>query len=156
MGKKTDLGGRPTSYKPEYADLAYKYCLLGAIDEQLAEFFEVTKKTIYNWKDNHPEFLHSIKKGKDEADATVAEKLFHRATGYSHEEDKIFCTNGISTVVPTIKHYPPDTGAAIFWLKNRAGWKDQQHVKNDNTVRGTVTFTQADADEMDAEIEDEC
>ena len=43
-------GGRPTAYKPEYVEQAYNYCLLGAIDVQLANFFRVTEKTINTWK----------------------------------------------------------------------------------------------------------
>ena len=31
----------------------------------------------------------------------------------------MFCYEGQVIVEPTIKHYPPDTTAAIFWLKNR-------------------------------------
>ncbi|SDY78195.1 hypothetical protein [Nitrosomonas sp. Nm33] len=38
--------GRPTSYRPEYAEQAYKLCLLGATDKQLAEFFNVVESTI--------------------------------------------------------------------------------------------------------------
>jgi len=30
--------GRPTNYHPEYAEQAYKLCLLGATDEQLGDF----------------------------------------------------------------------------------------------------------------------
>lgn len=32
-------------------------------------YFEVTEATITNWKTDHPDFLQSIKKGKNEADA---------------------------------------------------------------------------------------
>lgn len=56
--------GRPTYFKEEYVELAYKYCLLGATDKDLAQFFEVTETTINNWKNDHPEFFESIKKGK--------------------------------------------------------------------------------------------
>ena len=31
--------GRPTKYRAEYNDMAYKLTLLGAIDEELAMFF---------------------------------------------------------------------------------------------------------------------
>lgn len=68
--------------------------------------------------------------GKGAADAAVASKLFHRATGYEHPEDDIRAVNGEIVITPTIKHYPPDTTAAIFWLKNRqpAKWRDKQEV----------------------------
>lgn len=126
--------GRPSKYKPEYADQAMKFCLLGATDKQLAEFFEVDEATINRWKNSHSEFCASVKKGKDEADAVVAESLFNRAKGYSHAEDKIFCTNGEVTVVPTTKHYPPDATSAIFWLKNRqkSNWRDRHEVTGED------------------------
>lgn len=34
------MAGRPTKYKPEYAEQASKLCALGATDAQLADFFE--------------------------------------------------------------------------------------------------------------------
>lgn len=122
--------GRPTKYKKEYSELAYKFCLLGATDEQLAGFLDVDVATVNRWKIAHPEFRESIKDGKERADAEIAEALFHRAKGYSHPEDKIFNQNGIPLIVPTVKHYPPDTAAAFIWLKNRASWKDKQEVEH--------------------------
>lgn len=119
--------GRPTSYKPEYAQQAFKLCLLGATDAKLADFFGVAEQTINAWKKDNPDFLESLKDGKKQADAQVANSLYQRAIGYSHAEDKIFNHNGVPLVVPTIKRYPPDTTAAIFWLKNRdkQNWRDK-------------------------------
>lgn len=57
--------GRPTKYKHEYAEQAYKLCLLGAIDEEIAIFFDVDVATINRWKNDFPEFCESIKKGKN-------------------------------------------------------------------------------------------
>lgn len=120
-------GGRPTLYKDEYAEKAFKLCLLGANDKQIADFFEVSEDTVNEWKKIHPQFSESLKRGKDEADAVIAQSLYHRAKGYYHPEDKIFNDDGQAMVVPTIKHYPPDTTACIFWLKNRqkAAWRDK-------------------------------
>ena len=119
---------RPTDYKEEYNALAYKYCLLGATDKKLADFFGVTEQTINNWKKDHPVFFESIKRGKEIADAEIAEALFHRAKGYSHPDVHISNYQGIITKTDITKHYPPDTGAAFIWLKNRAGWTDKQAV----------------------------
>ena len=122
------MAGRLTDYKEEYEEQAYKLCLLGATDKEMADFFDVCEATINNWKIQYPAFLESLKNGKVKADAEVAKSLYHRALGYKHLEDKIFCTNGEVTTVETTKHYPPDTAAAFIWLKNRAGWKDKQEV----------------------------
>lgn len=121
--------GQPTAYKPEYCALATKFCLLGADDDDLARMFDVSVATINNWKLAHPEFLESIKAGKDIADAEVSSKLYHRAKGYSHNAVKIVADakTGAEHIVPYVEHYPPDTAACIFWLKNRqrAKWRDK-------------------------------
>ena len=128
-------GGRPTKYRPEYALQAEKLCKLGLTDKEMAGFFEVSEQTINTWKHQYPEFLESLKDGKTMADAEVASKLFHRATGYEHPEDDIRAVNGVITITPMVKHYPPDTTAAIFWLKNRqpALWRDKREDPGDDT-----------------------
>jgi len=124
----TNLGGRPTKYDPAYCEQAEKLAKLGATDKEIADFFEVSEQTLNAWKHAHPEFLESLKKGKEIADAEVASKLFHRATGYEHEEVHVSNYQGEITLTPLVKHYPPDTTAAIFWLKNRqrTKWRDKQ------------------------------
>lgn len=120
-------------YKDDYAKQAEKLCLLGATDDDLADFFEVDVRTISRWKIVHDEFCQALKVGKDKADDMVERSLYQRALGYTHDEDKVFNNNGESMIVPTKKHYPPDTTAAIFWLKNRRKevWRDR--VENDHT-----------------------
>lgn len=138
-------GGAPSKYKEEYADQGYKLCLLGFTDTQMAEFWEVCEATINNWKIEHPEFLESIKKGKAIADADVAVSLHSRAMGYSHPEDKILSnpTNpNEPIIVPTTKHYPPDTTACAIWLNNRQRgyWSQKPHEQ-------LTTDVDADIDE---------
>lgn len=127
--KKKSTAGAKTKYKKEYDKLAFNYCLLGSTDVEMANFFGVTEKTLNNWKHEHGSFFQSIKAGKEEADANVAKALYHRACGYSHKEDKIFNDNGKALVVETVKHYPPDTAAAINWLGNRQRNKWQRDPK---------------------------
>jgi len=142
--------GRPTKYEEAYAEQAFKLCLLGSTDVQLADFFEVTESTINKWKIDYPEFSESLKKGKNEADAKVAESLYNRALGYSHPEDKIFNANGEEMIVPTTKHYPPDTSAGIFWLKNRQ--KDKWRDKQEREVDITLSVSDMSSEAIDARI----
>lgn len=123
--------GRPTKYKEEYAELAYKFCLLGATNEKLARCFDVAVSTIDKWIAEIEPFSGAVKAGREEADCNVASSLYHRACGYSHKEEKVFNNAGEIVTHETIKHYPPDTAAAFIWLKNRAGWTDRKEIEHD-------------------------
>lgn len=127
-------GGRPSTYVPAYADTAKKLCELGATDIEVAEFFDVDVRTVYRWKGLHPEFCQALKAGKDAADDRVERSLYHRALGYSHDAVKIFVHGEKEHVVPYVEHYPPDTTAAIFWLKNRR--REQWRDKVDHELTG--------------------
>lgn len=123
--------GRKSSYKEEYSNQALKLCLLGATDKELAEFFSVSEQTLNKWKKDFPEFLESLKKGKSIADANVASKLYNRAIGYDCKATKFATLEGkVTDSIEYIEHYPPDTTAAIFWLKNRQPekWRDRKEV----------------------------
>jgi hypothetical protein len=132
ISESVNLGGRPTKYDPRLNDLVFKFCLLGATDRQIADFIGVTETTINNWKIEHPLFFESIQRGKLQADANVANALYHRALGYSHEAVKIFQFDGETLEHKYTEHYPPDTAAAFIWLKNRRPkqWRDRSEVTN--------------------------
>lgn len=112
-------GGRPSKYNAQLADQAKELCKLGATIAQLSDAFKVTQSTIKLWAVQHEEFSASLKLGRDVADDRVEQSLYHRAMGYSHEESDIRVINNQIVITPITKHYPPDTTACIFWLKNR-------------------------------------
>ena len=137
MAPETDAperhpGGRPPKYDPSFAEQARKLCNLGATDAEIANFFEVSVRTIYSWKLQHDEFLQALKRGKDEYDDLVEKRLFSRAVGYSQDAVKIFMPAGADEPVyaPYTEHVPPDVTAAIFWLKNRRPdqWRDRKEL----------------------------
>jgi hypothetical protein len=136
-------GGRPTKYSSEFDEQARKLCLLGATDEELAEFFEVDVATIYRWKNEHEEFCEAIKDGKVKADAEIGERLHQRASGFEWDEEvpikvkEVYYENGKREsevehveMVTVHKVVPPDPTSAIFWLKNRRpqNWRDKSEV----------------------------
>ena len=123
--------GRKSEYRIEYADQALKLCLLGATDKELSEFFSVSEQTLNKWKKDYPEFLESLKKGKNIADANVASRLYNRAIGYNCKATKFATSNGKITDSKELKNLsPPPPPAAIFWLKNRQPekWRDKKEV----------------------------
>lgn len=136
LGNKNSVGnkggtGIDSHFKPEYVDLAYKYCLLGADQAKLAEFFGCHLNTITNWKKEYPDFEDAISRGGVRADAEIAHALYHRAKGYQHEDVEIKVVDKGIVEVPIIKQYPPDTHAAKMWLMNRRPdkWKDSTQTE---------------------------
>lgn len=146
-------GGRPSSYKPEYAKHAEKLAALGATDIEVADFFQVDVRTVYRWKHDYPEFCQSLNVGKDKADERVINSLFQKAVGYEQDAVKIFMPAGANEPVyaPYREKIAPDTTAAIFWLKNRrpGDWRDKQdidHTSSDKSMSPTQILLVAPSD----------
>lgn len=101
---------------------AYKLCLLGATNKDLARYFEVTEQCIDNWlRGDKPGFRDAVQAGRDYADANVAKALYRRATGYSYPATKIFYDreHGQVVTVNYTEFLPPDVAAARHWLMVR-------------------------------------
>jgi len=111
--------GRKGAYREDHPKRAYKLSLLGLTDNDLAVAFGVHPTTIDYWKQHHPEFMQAVRRGKEEADTNVAQALYQKAIGYSHKDTYLTIYKGKIISKEITKHYPPDTTACIFWLKNR-------------------------------------
>lgn len=111
--------------------MAFAQAQNGATEVQIAEYLQVDVKTLYAFREKHPDFLQAIKLGKEIYDSQVEQMLGQRACGFVTYED-VICKD--ETVVRLEKKMPPDTAAAIFWLKNRRPreWKDQPIEVNHN------------------------
>lgn len=94
---------RQSDYKPEFAELARNYCLLGATEGELGPLLGVTDRTVRNWKKKHPEFAEAIEMGTMKPNARVVGKLFDE------------CMSGNITAI-------------IWWTKNKMGWRDRTDV----------------------------
>lgn len=143
-------GGRPSSYKKEFVAQAAKLAALGATDADMANFFEVALSTFSLWKVKHQEFSEALKGAKEVADVRVETALYNRAMGYSHEDTDVRVVDGAVVMTPMIKHYPPDTTAAIFWLKNRKPeeWRDKRDIEHS----GSVQYSDMTEDELERRI----
>lgn len=138
-------------YNPEYHDdWAWSLAIRGATDQDIADAFGVSRRTVIRWRQDHESFAEAIERGKSGADAKIERTLYNRAIGYDYTEKENIIEmdkNGnpkpvkIKTVT---KHMPADVGAMCFWLKNRAPdeWADRP--------QGTMEIE--DTDDTDAEI----
>lgn len=133
------LGGNPSKYSVEYLKDVEVLARHGATTREIAQFLGVTEQTFYNWLHAHPELVIAHKLGKEMSDDRVVRSLYNRAVGYSFDSEKVFQFQGNEVRVPTVEHIPPDTNAALFWLKNRRPkeWRDRTEV--DQTVTHTLS-----------------
>lgn len=111
--------GRPSKLTDAITEQVAKIAKLGATEREIAEIIGVDAATIWRWKEASEPFRNALKLGKSEPDDRVERSLFWRAVGYSHDDVDIRVVNGEVVITPIVKHYPPDTVACIFWLKNR-------------------------------------
>lgn len=112
-------GGRPTKYDPQYARIAEVMCRGGATDVELAEAFDVTVQTLYNWRARHPEFLEATRASKEAFDERIERSFAQRAAGYDYTAEKILVVGGRIYRVQITEHVPADVRAAYLWLRNR-------------------------------------
>ena len=113
--------GRPSKYRHEYNEVARRMFLLwkDCTDEKLGEVLGVCERTIHYWKQQYPEFLQSVRKGKELADAEVANGMYTRAVGYDADTETVVVVDGKIIIQNVKRHFPPDVSAAKFWLMNR-------------------------------------
>ena len=131
----------------------------GLTDEQIAGNMGISRSTLNEWKGRFPAISDALKKGKEVADIQVENALFKRACGYDYEEERlqpIFDPETGETVLRSAgiirKHQPPDTTAAIFWLKNRRPnqWRDGKNMEvNHGIPKGDYQIIIGPYDEMD-------
>lgn len=102
--------GRPTDYKEAYCEEVVNFMAQGYSLTAFAGEIGVSRQTITNWMDAHPEFLASVKKGKAKCARWWEDFARGAATGELQGK-------GAATI-------------SIFGLKNMApdDWADKQQV----------------------------
>ena len=87
----------------------------GLTHEQIAAALGISHDTLYKRKAKYTEFSDAIKEGQGKGLAQVSNALFEQALG-------------------------GNTSAAIFYMKNRAGWKDKQEFSGDKENPLNIMF----------------
>lgn len=133
--------GRKTKFDEKMVAEVEALTEKGLTDKEISERYNVTVRTVHNWKKKYPEFFHSLKKGKEIADNNVIKSLYHRAMGYSHPEIIVSNYRGEITKTLVVKHYPPDPTSMIFWLCNRKpeDWKSVNKERTQENPNTPVT-----------------
>ena len=111
--------GARISYDPNvHPGIIQRLALAGLTQDSIAASLGVHRSTLRSWMDRHEEVDHAIRFGSDLADAEVVRSLYDQAVGWIDKE--------------TGRRKGVNVTAAIFWLKNRCGWRSEPLVQ-DNT-----------------------
>lgn len=144
------------TYKSKYQDWLTEDSLIrieswardGLTDEQISKNMGISYSTFRVWKDKYSTISASLKKGKEPVDYQVENALLKRALGYEYEEttsviEKDDDGNQVTKVTRHKKQLPPDTTAAIFWLKNRKPdvWRKMAPIFSDKAEKELEKLT---------------
>lgn len=146
--------GRPSEFSEEKVRFAVVLAGFGATDAEISSGIGISREALSQWREKHPEFADALKNAKEVADNEVEKSLFQRAKGYSHPDTHFATVDGKVVATPTVKHYPPDTTACIFWLKNRRAdrWRDVWKHEHSGPNGGPIQVEQMSAEELEAEL----
>lgn len=104
----------------------------GATDIEICAKIRIGRTTLHRFKKDNPDFWNTITDWKAQADASVEQSLYRRATGYTRKEkqvDKDGNTIGVKEI-----YYPPSDTACIFWLKNRNPSEWREKVEHNHSL----------------------
>lgn len=164
--------GRKGDFRPEHIGQVYHLALLGARDADIALALGIKDCTLAYWKVQNEEFAEALRRGRLEADAKVAHALYHRAIGYSHKETQVVL-NRVSeydaqgkitrsytepVLIEVVKHYAPDSYAALKWLSLRRrdmGWSEAVQVQVQHSGQVDVAVLQGHLQDADQLTEEE-
>jgi hypothetical protein len=127
--------GRPSKItKLHVAKIVAAYST-GATDSEVAGMLGISERHLYRLKKSD-ELCQAITIARGKPDKLVEAAVFHRATGYYFQEEKIhFDKYGNVSRAKVLTHVPPDAKCAMFWLTNRAPdrWKIPQYRNTEET-----------------------
>lgn len=66
--------GRPSSYKPEFCEIAIAMGQNGASKVDIADALDTTVKTVYNWMAQYPDFLRAMERAEQKAEVWWSEQ----------------------------------------------------------------------------------
>lgn len=105
---------------PENLTLLEGWARDGLTNSQIAKKMRISESTYYEYLRNFPQISEAIKKGKEVVDYEVEAQLLKSIKGFVETYNQQTVTKDGDVVdFKESKYIPPNTTAAIFWLKNR-------------------------------------
>ncbi|WP_165798996.1 bacteriophage terminase small subunit [Sphingobacterium corticibacter] len=125
----------------------------GYDDRQIAELLDLSAEHFSRLKSANPQLYQALKKGRQPLEVLVENSLFKRATGLKVKttvrkwvvmpnEDGEY--QNVEVVQETETELPPDTGAAMAWLKHKKPemWNiaTKMQMEQDINMNGSISI----------------
>jgi len=125
--KKVFAGERGRLSKIQHSDLKRieRMGKVGCTQQQIADILGIHFVNLWKNKNNRPEIRNALKRGQELGNKVIQRALFKRAKGFHVDAIHFSAYEGEITRSAYRKYYPPSDFSIMFWLKNRAGWKDK-------------------------------
>jgi hypothetical protein len=115
-----------------------RLCKIGLSNNELAQYLGIEVATLRNWINDYPEFKEAVDRGRIEADANVADKLYQLAIGYEMEVEELKFNKAEDRweLFRYTRRYAPNVKAIIKWLNSRRPehWSETHKVDHSHTV----------------------
>lgn len=143
--RRQTKNGLKIKFKNDFMRQVYYLAKAGFRDEDMAEFFKVSRDTIATWKRSKPDFLEAYEYGHWMTSFAVVNTMVQSALGYDYTEVEYSQTidrNGRKHDLKKVvhKHAQPNVAAICFYLKNKHSkiFSDAQKHEIDVKVQSEV------------------
>lgn len=142
--------GRPKNsgekWNPIYIEIVKELANEGYIESEIQRLIHISVATFNKWKKDHPEFLKSLKEGKENPDKQVVKALFENAIGGEYITKKPIVVSDGSQIgshvemVEVKERIPANVTAQIYWTKNRMPkeWRDKVDMEHSGKMEYKV------------------
>ena len=156
-----------------YLTLITGWYMDGATNQDVADRLHISRDTLHRWSKISPELAEAMKCSREIADYKVENSLYKKALGYTVQLSKPMKVRiddydeatgkrkgSHEEIVETVEevHFPADTAAIIFWLKNRlpGKWRQKDRDSEVKESEGGVVMLPAvlSLDDEDGGAED--
>lgn len=142
--------GRPTDYRPEMCAQVQEWVEEGIVNHEIAARLGIAESTLYDWKNDHPEFKEAFTRAHNYRHQNVKNALYMRCIGYDYTEttrepatektadsDKPAKTKMVVTR-KVKKHVAPDPTSIQFYLTNHLPDEYKNKSEIDNKISGSL------------------
>ena len=131
----------------------------GMKDHEIFARLEISRETFYKWKREHTDFSDALKSGLNESIDEAIRSLVNKFKKTILTETRVEEWTDINGkkrthVIRTTREIAPDTTALIFFLKAKAGWRDNDIITDSTAIEKLDQILKETQEKAENEVND--